>query len=82
VQLTMPNNPIILWNVEPSTPVGEYDDFSLTLKQLCNTSTCFIKRFRFEDYPEHVKDLSFRAYRPLIIQVWSLRDQCLYLHAL
>jgi hypothetical protein len=69
VQATLPTNPIVVWNIEPETPEEEDDDFSTSLKQSCNSSVCFVKRFNFEDYPEHVKDPSFRAYRPLILQV-------------
>ncbi|GAB6019674.1 hypothetical protein CHUAL_001230 [Chamberlinius hualienensis] len=41
---------------------------SNVLTQSCNSSTCSIKKFNFDDYPAHISDISIKAYRPLIIQ--------------
>lgn len=39
-----------------------------TLNQYCNSSSCTVRKFDFDLYPGHVKDLSTYAYRPLVIQ--------------
>ncbi|CAL8073562.1 unnamed protein product [Orchesella dallaii] len=76
VQQFLPSKLILLWNVDPSTPIEEDNDFSYSLKQLCNSSTCLVKRFNFEDYPEHLKDLTLRAYRPIILQTLLDSGNC------
>ncbi|KAI1309378.1 hypothetical protein HDE_00028 [Halotydeus destructor] len=43
------------------------DDFE-TISAKCNTTSCSVRKFSFDDYPSHVSDLSLSAFRPLIIQ--------------
>lgn len=38
---------------------------------------CLVKRFNFEDYPDHIRDLSLRAYRPIILQTLLDSGNCL-----
>lgn len=57
----------------PDRTVVVYDlglaEYELTMiAQLCNSSLCFVKKFNFDDFPTHVSDSTFMAYRPLIIQ--------------
>lgn len=77
IQQFLPSTPLILWNVDPSTPIDEDNDFSISLKQICNSTTCYVKRFNFEDYPDHLKDISLRAYRPIILQTLLDSGNCL-----
>ena len=65
----LPPHVVVLWNLEKQHGDGIETEFSLSLKQLCNSTKCHVENFKFADYPTHVRDLQLSAYRPLIIQV-------------
>ena len=65
----LPPHVVVLWNLEKQHGDGLETEFSLSLKQLCNSTKCHVENFKFADYPTHVGDLQLSAYRPLIIQV-------------
>eukprot|EP00088_Acartia_fossae_P067622 TRINITY_DN8455_c0_g1_i7.p1 TRINITY_DN8455_c0_g1~~TRINITY_DN8455_c0_g1_i7.p1 ORF type:complete len:422 (+),score=81.93 TRINITY_DN8455_c0_g1_i7:111-1376(+) len=44
-----------------------------SLRELCNSTQCQVSQFVFQNWPNHVKDLKLRAYRPILIQL-GLRE--------
>ncbi|XP_076086131.1 uncharacterized protein LOC143056850 [Mytilus galloprovincialis] len=54
----------------------------LLVKMYCNETIrkCILKKFEYEQYPSHVKDLEIKSYRPIIIQE-ILRDYGMVLWA-
>lgn len=69
---TIPNNTILVYNLG----LGDY-----TLKLLlnyCNNSRCQVINFDLSDFPSHVQEVTFRAYRPLIIQDALMRTGAIF----
>jgi len=48
------------------------------LHRRCNSTQCSPSEFQFSEWPNHVKDLKLKAYRPIIVQL-ALRESSLVL---
>ncbi|XP_013417923.1 uncharacterized protein LOC106179013 [Lingula anatina] len=57
--------------------LGKFVNFKLKL--VCNfTSSCEIRKFKFEDFPSHVTDLDIKAYKPVCIQIILKQHQAVF----
>ncbi|KAF5303794.1 hypothetical protein FQR65_LT08129 [Abscondita terminalis] len=58
----LPNNTILIYNLG----LGNYA--LRLLLTYCNSSRCQVVNFNLNEFPSHVEDEAFHAYRPLILQ--------------
>ncbi|KAK3104696.1 hypothetical protein FSP39_007971 [Pinctada imbricata] len=59
----LPDKTILIYNVGLDSGNTE------KVKKHCNkTALCVVKKFEFDKYPSHLKDLDTRSFRPIVIQ--------------